>query len=200
MTPIIGYFLWVGDDNATLILVFLLILAGFSDYLDGYLARKLNRQTTLGLMLDPLADKIFVTILILELVFLRKFPIWLALMIFLRDLIILIGASRMIKRKDFIPSSINSGKYYFASLALLIASHVIGFVFGQYFCLYLTVILYIISSFEYARNFYLVIKGEKPLEPSEDPVYKFIRGTLTVIFSVIFLYKLFEQFFGVNIF
>ena len=194
LTPFIGYFLWVNNDQATLVIIVLLIIAGASDYLDGYLARKLNRQTSLGLMLDPLADKAFATILIIELIFLRDFPVWLASIVFFRDIVILLGAAIMMKRKSFIPFSINSGKYYFAALALLIASYVIRFTFGQQLCLYLTVILFIISSFEYTRNYYRAIHGQEIKRSSENIVYKYIRGGLTIIFFVIYLYKLFEQF------
>lgn len=196
LTPFIGYFLWVNNDQATLIIVVLLIIAGASDYLDGYLARKLNRQTSLGLILDPLADKAFATILIIELIILRDFPIWLAAIVFSRDIIILLGASIMMKRKGFIPFSINSGKYYFAALALLIASYVIRFTFGQQLCLYLTVILFIVSSFEYTKNYYRAAHGQEIKRSSENVVYKYIRGSLTIIFFVIYLYKLFEQFIG----
>jgi len=196
LTPFIGYFLWVNNDRATLIVVVLLIVAGASDYLDGYLARKLNRQTSLGLILDPLADKIFAIILVIELIFLRNFPIWLAGLIFLRDLVILIGASLMIKQKGLIPFSINSGKYYFAALALLISSYVIKFDFGQEICLYLTLILFIVSSYEYTRNYYLVKNGKQIKKPSENLFYMYTRGGLTVLFTIVYLYKLFEQFIG----
>ncbi len=194
LTPFIGYLLWVNSDHATFIIVVLLIVAGASDYLDGYLARKLNRQTALGLMLDPLADKIFATILIIELIFLRDFPIWLAVIVFSRDIIILLGASMMMKQKGLIPFSINSGKYYFAALALLIASYVIQFDFGQQLCLYLTVILFIVSSFEYTRNYYLFRNGKEIKEFSDNSFYKFLRVAFNLVFSVVYLYKLFEQF------
>lgn len=36
------------------------VLFGFTDWLDGYLAKKLNQQTVFGAFLDPMADKIFI--------------------------------------------------------------------------------------------------------------------------------------------
>lgn len=196
LTPFIGYFLWVNSDPATLIIVILLVIAGASDYLDGYLARRLNRQTSLGLMLDPLADKIFATILIIELIFLRDFPVWLAVIVFSRDILILLGASIMIKQKGLIPFSINSGKYYFAALALLIASYVIKFSFGQQMCLYLTVILFVVSTIEYARNYFLSTRGKELKKASDNVVYMYLRGGLSIVLSAIYLYKLLEQFIG----
>ncbi|MCS7199234.1 MAG: CDP-alcohol phosphatidyltransferase family protein [Caldimicrobium sp.] len=49
-------------------------LLGFTDYVDGVLARKQKRITPLGRMLDPVADKIFITIVYLTLVYLGYFP------------------------------------------------------------------------------------------------------------------------------
>ncbi|MCP4704102.1 MAG: CDP-alcohol phosphatidyltransferase family protein [candidate division Zixibacteria bacterium] len=200
LTPFIGYYLWVNSNEATIIIVILLIVAGASDYFDGYLARKLNRQTALGLMLDPLADKAFATILILELIFLRDFPLWLAGMVFFRDIIIVVGASLMMKRKNLIPFSIISGKYYFAALAVLISSYIIKFPFGIQLCLYLTVILFVISSYEYARNYYLLAHGRKLIGSSENVAYMYFRGGVSVAFWIVYLYKLFEQFLGWSLF
>jgi cardiolipin synthase len=196
LTPILGYLLWLDNDRATLFSVVLLLIAATTDYLDGYLARKLHRFSTLGLILDPLADKIFAFVLIIELVFLRGFPIWLAVLIFLRDIIILFGASLMYKKGNLIPSSINSGKYYFASLAILIASYVIKFPFGQKLFLLLAVILFVISSFEYARNFVRATSGRKIDKGIGNPIYKYLRGILIVIITAVYLYKLFIQFIG----
>jgi len=200
LTPFIGYFLWINNDHATLMIVLLLIVAGASDYLDGYLARRLNRETALGLILDPLADKIFATILIIELIVLRDFPLWLAAIVFARDILILLGASIMMKQKGFIPFSINSGKYYFAALALLIASYIIRFDFGQQLCLYLTVVLFVVSTIEYSRNYFLAKGGKKLRGLSENRLNKIMRGSFSVVFSIVYLYKLFEQFLGWSLF
>ncbi|MDC0906778.1 CDP-alcohol phosphatidyltransferase family protein [Gammaproteobacteria bacterium] len=43
------------------------VLASFSDFMDGYLARKFNKVSTLGAILDPIADKILLTFVIISL-------------------------------------------------------------------------------------------------------------------------------------
>ncbi|MDB5536080.1 MAG: pgsA, partial [Devosia sp.] len=53
-----------GDTNLRLIALILYILAAASDWLDGYLARKWNQTSPLGRMLDPIADKLLVGLLI----------------------------------------------------------------------------------------------------------------------------------------
>lgn len=47
---------------------FVFALAGFTDWLDGYLARKLNQSTPLGAFLDPVADKLMVVIALVLLI------------------------------------------------------------------------------------------------------------------------------------
>ena len=78
MVPFLGYYLARGDDRSTLICAILMIVAGITDGLDGYLARRLGQISKLGIALDPVADKIFAGALVLLLIFYRDFPIWLA--------------------------------------------------------------------------------------------------------------------------
>jgi cardiolipin synthase len=63
IVPIIALVM-TGDTNLRLIALILYILAAASDWLDGYLARKWNQTSPLGRMLDPIADKLLVGLLI----------------------------------------------------------------------------------------------------------------------------------------
>ncbi|MBI9110480.1 CDP-alcohol phosphatidyltransferase family protein [Maridesulfovibrio ferrireducens] len=69
----------------------LFLVAGFSDALDGFLARILNQRTSLGAMLDPLADKFLIITSFLCLAIQGLIPSWLALLVILRDTIIVGG-------------------------------------------------------------------------------------------------------------
>jgi len=61
------------------------ILAASTDGLDGYIARKRKMITTLGKIMDPLADKLLVTAALLVLVELHRMPSWVALIIIGRE-------------------------------------------------------------------------------------------------------------------
>lgn len=68
----------------------LFILAGISDGFDGLLARMLKQQTELGFYLDPLADKLLLSTLFLLLSFDHRIPWYVTIMVFSRDVGILI--------------------------------------------------------------------------------------------------------------
>lgn len=70
----------------------LFFVAGFSDALDGFLARQFKWQSRLGGMLDPLADKFLLVSAYLCLGWLQALPWWLVALIVLRDVVIVAGA------------------------------------------------------------------------------------------------------------
>lgn len=68
-------------------------VAGFSDGVDGYLAKRFNWHTRLGALLDPIADKLLVAGTFLALVYTGLVPVWLAVLVILRDVVIVGGAA-----------------------------------------------------------------------------------------------------------
>jgi cardiolipin synthase (CMP-forming) len=72
--------------------VYVLIAAGASDILDGFIARHFNMITMLGSVLDPLADKIITASAAIVLAWVGLIPWWLAIAVFLRDMVIISGA------------------------------------------------------------------------------------------------------------
>lgn len=66
----------------------LAILAGITDLLDGYLARKWNQVTDFGALMDPLADKIFVAATMLVVVEYRLMPAWIAVVVISREFLV----------------------------------------------------------------------------------------------------------------
>lgn len=71
--------------------LWLFIIAGASDALDGALARMLDARSTLGAYLDPIADKALLVTVFLALSSMHAVPIWLAILIAFRDLLIVGG-------------------------------------------------------------------------------------------------------------
>jgi len=71
----------------------LFALAGFSDGVDGYLAKRFDWHTRLGALLDPIADKLLVAGTFITLAYTQDIPVWLASVVILRDVIIVAGAT-----------------------------------------------------------------------------------------------------------
>lgn len=85
----------------------LFVLAGFSDGLDGLLARRLHQQTVLGQYLDPVADKLLLSTTFLVLSILHKIPWKFTVLVFSRDISILLASGVLYTiagLRDFSPS------------------------------------------------------------------------------------------------
>jgi cardiolipin synthase len=79
-------FLWLilGPEADGWALV-VLMLSGVTDYLDGFLARKLNQTSQLGAILDPVADRLYILSTVVGFAARDIIPIWLAVLLPLRD-------------------------------------------------------------------------------------------------------------------
>jgi cardiolipin synthase len=82
----------------------LLMLAGFSDWLDGKLARAWNQTSRLGRMLDPLADRLYILATLFGLAMREIIPWWLALAVPVRDLLLLAIVPPILRRLGYGPA------------------------------------------------------------------------------------------------
>ena len=103
----------------------LLIVAGVSDLLDGFLARARGEVSPSGKIVDPLADKILVGGLILYLAVWRDFPLWLVALVLIRDLGLLLGAALFLRRDRVVFAADWSGKLTTFFLLCLIVVHIL---------------------------------------------------------------------------
>jgi cardiolipin synthase len=67
------------------------VAACFTDALDGLIARVTKSKTVIGAFLDPTADKLLITSAVITLAFMGMMPIWLAIIVVSRDLILVLG-------------------------------------------------------------------------------------------------------------
>lgn len=85
-----GLLLW-GGNNARWAALAIYVLAAISDFFDGYLARRWKQQSSLGRMLDPIADKVLVAVVLLVLCadgILQGGHIWAAIIILSREVLV----------------------------------------------------------------------------------------------------------------
>ncbi len=141
-------------------------LAFITDILDGYFARKYSAVTVVGKFLDPLADKILVSLTMIMLIPLGRIYVWVVMVIIARELAIT-GLRGIAVSEGVVIQASALGKYktIFQSVALLglclhyeyfgVDFHKVGMFF-----LWIALILTIWSALAYFRNFYEVFFPE----------------------------------------
>lgn len=121
--------LWALYDRHYGSAFWLFVAASLGDGLDGYLARKLNQMSHLGALLDPIADKLTILGLALILAQQALLPVWIVVLMILRDLIIVAGAlayRQVVGRLEMAPlrlSKLNTLlEFLLLALALMLAN------------------------------------------------------------------------------
>ncbi len=97
-----------------------LLVMFVSDGLDGHLARKLGRVTELGKILDPAADKIAVAAVLVFLVVTGEFPLWVFVLVVVRDVAIVLGGMAIMRRSRTVPQPLMVGKVAVVALGLVV--------------------------------------------------------------------------------
>jgi CDP-diacylglycerol--glycerol-3-phosphate 3-phosphatidyltransferase len=133
-------------------------LASITDWLDGYLARLRQQVTTLGQLLDPLADKLLITAALVSLVQNDVVPAWMVAVILGREFAVTVLRSIAHARGVVIAAS-PLGKFKMASqvtaiLLLILGQHHLQqfFVLGTV-ALWVAVITAVVSGIDYYRRF-----------------------------------------------
>ncbi|MFI2102362.1 CDP-alcohol phosphatidyltransferase family protein [Isoptericola sp. NPDC019693] len=85
LVPVFAVLIVVGEDVWAL---GVLAFSGFTDWLDGVLARRLHQVTRLGQMLDPAADRLFIFVTLIGLTWRDVIPLWILVVIVARDLML----------------------------------------------------------------------------------------------------------------
>ena len=106
ITPFVVFFL----DKEYLVATIIIVVSGISDCFDGMIARKFNQESELGKILDPLADKL--TLLAVGVCIVVVEPYFLPIVVILvaKDVLMLIGSSKVVKKGIIVPKSMWYGK------------------------------------------------------------------------------------------
>lgn len=88
LVPVIFWLLLSGQVRSAF---FMFVVAGISDAVDGFLAKRFKWESELGSYLDPLADKLLIVCIFIALGVLDKLPSWLVIAVVSRDVLIVLG-------------------------------------------------------------------------------------------------------------
>ncbi len=119
-SPVVAWLLLAAHFKAALGLI---LLAGVSDWFDGWAARRLGAAGHLGVVLDPAADKALLVTLFVVLGWMRLIPLWMFWLVIGRDLVIVTGA--LLVRtfrgvKTFLPSTLGKVSTFFQIVLVLL--------------------------------------------------------------------------------
>ena len=162
-------FVWLFVTDRKDAAVVLYALAAWTDFFDGYIARRTGSVTELGRLLDPLADRIFIAALAIALVVTETLAGWIALAIVARDVLIL-AAYPLVQRGLATKIRVNfTGKTATAALLtgltlLAVSETSIGWASRvdeiAYGLIGLGAVLYWVAGAQYARDAWALSRGE----------------------------------------
>jgi len=154
LTPFLVVILLTKFDGREIWGLVIFLLASATDWFDGYLARKRKTVTNLGMLLDPLADKLLIASTLIALVELKVVPAWIAVIIIGREIAVTGLRSILALKGNAMPSS-NLGKTKMflevvtISLLILGKKHMGEFFFIGKALLIGTMLIAVFSAIEY---------------------------------------------------
>jgi cardiolipin synthase len=141
----------------------LMVFAGITDGFDGLIARRFHQQTTLGLYLDPIADKLLLSTLFITLTIVGDIPRYVTILVFSRDFGILLISILLFAThtlRDFRPSFLGKINTFIQIIAVgcLMGSHVFGIPHLVEIVAYLLKAIAILAPISAAQYAWIVIR------------------------------------------
>jgi CDP-diacylglycerol--glycerol-3-phosphate 3-phosphatidyltransferase len=125
LIPVFIVLMTTSDDGYSWPAAIVFAIAGITDQVDGFLARRWHVESAFGKMADPLADRLMIDTAVILLLYAGRLP-WAALLIPLRDLVVLVGTPLVLGRGyEFQVNRMGKAATWllFASLALVMVTH-----------------------------------------------------------------------------
>jgi CDP-diacylglycerol--glycerol-3-phosphate 3-phosphatidyltransferase len=164
LVPLLVVVLLTRTEKWELIGAGIFAVAALTDWLDGYLARRRKQVTTLGIMLDPVADKLLISAAFISLVQMGLAPAWMVVVIVGREFAVMGLRMVAIEQGIAIPASpLGKGKMATQVVAILLI------ILGHKFlgplaalgpvALWITVVLALASGLDYFVRFFTRVSG-----------------------------------------
>lgn len=159
LIPLYIWMFYATQSQHKVAALLVLLLAGLTDMLDGYIARSRGMETQVGQLLDPLADKLMMVAVLFTLIASDRVPWLVAGLLVLRDAAMIIGATYFhFQGKRAVPKANQWGKattlcYYISISAVILAWP--SQTAGDWF-LWFTVILSYITTFLYVASMQII--------------------------------------------
>lgn len=156
LIPVFILIFFSNSPSALIYSLVIFLLAGATDILDGYIARKYNQVTKYGVVLDPLADKLMLLTVLFCLSLKTLIPSWIFIIVAIKEISMIVSGILLYKKDTIIPSNIfgkaSTVLFYISILALSLTLN--------YTLLYLA----IISGFIALLNYVIVYFKNKKMD------------------------------------
>lgn len=165
LVPLVVVLLIRPSPTSSFLAGLIFILASLTDWLDGHLARRRNQVTTLGKMLDPIADKILIAAGLIPLVALGRVPAWMAVILLGREFAV--TALRFVSLSEGIAIAARPLGKYKTVLQVIAISMLIFYYQAVYFpflgmaFLWAALVTSVISGVEHFYNYWTFQADEK---------------------------------------
>ena len=169
LVPVGWYYLKHVHDDPIHRLYLVFIGAGMvlSDFLDGYLARKLGQETPLGQYLDPIADKIAILTVLSMMVAYLEYPLWIVIFIFAREIVGIWGGAFLLIKKNILGKPNYWGKWGVTVIAFSAIAYIIDMPYKEY-TPWLALAVLIGGIGAYANTYWKTVFGSKGDDEKEN--------------------------------
>ena len=157
LVPVFLFVFFSDLPNGVFIALLIFLAAGFTDILDGAIARRFNMVTKWGAILDPLADKLMSLTVLISLTVSSIIPVWVLLIIGAKELLMISGATQLFRTGKFVPAK-SYGKaasvlFYISIITLEFINKSIGLLF-----IYASVLSSLFALYKYIENYIIIQK------------------------------------------
>ena len=150
LIPVFLFVFYSSIENSTTYATLVFVLAGITDILDGYIARKYNMITKVGTVLDPIADKLTTFAILISFVSRNLIPLWILIFLGVKEILMILGGIVLYSEGRKIMPADKHGKMATLSfyIAILSIAFKLPFAIRNIF-LVATVILHLIAFMNY---------------------------------------------------
>lgn len=166
LIPGFVYYFFSPSENGVRIAIIIFIIAGLTDILDGFIARKYNLITKLGIVLDPLADKLMLLTVLICITLKKQIPLWIIIVVAVKESLMILGAITLFNNHDIVVPANKLGKLSTVAFYIAILAVTFEIPYNDVF-LDIFVIVTIAALGVYFNNYVNIIKQNKT-----DPIKK----------------------------
>lgn len=164
LIPAFVYYFFSAFENGIRIATGIFILAGLTDILDGYIARKYNLVTRLGIIMDPLADKLMLLTVLVSITVKHQIPLWIIFVVAAKEILMVLGAITLFNDHDIVVPANRFGKLSTIAFYIAVLTMTFRLPYSSFF-MYVFVLATFLALIAYLNNYLSIKKKHRVVNP-----------------------------------